>query len=103
MLRLDTHELATPANQHVGINHVGINYVGINHVGINPVGGNHVESGTTGGSTGKHIGTAGVPRGTTPPQVSAPEIDPASAVGGLTLLAGAIVVLLGRRRVLTPC
>jgi hypothetical protein len=35
--------------------------------------------------------------------VRAPEIDPASAVSGLTLLAGAMVVLRGRRRVLTPC
>jgi hypothetical protein len=33
----------------------------------------------------------------------APEIDPASAVSGLTLLAIAIIVLRGRRRVLTPC
>jgi hypothetical protein len=34
--------------------------------------------------------------------VRAPEIDPASAVSGLTLLASAIIVLRGRRRVLTP-
>jgi hypothetical protein len=88
MLRLDTHEPAAPVNP----------YVGINHVGAHPV-----QSGATGGSGSNHIVTPGVPRGTTTPQVNAPEIDPASAVGGLTLLAGAIVALRGRRRVLTPC
>jgi hypothetical protein len=31
--------------------------------------------------------------------VKAPEIDPASAMAGLTLLAGGLVVLRGRRRV----
>jgi hypothetical protein len=108
MLRLDTRELVTPVNRYVGINHVGINHVGINHVGINyvagnHVAGNHVESGATGGSTSKHIVNAGVPRRTTGSPVNAPEIDPASAAGGLMLLAGGIVVLLGRRRVLTPC
>lgn len=33
------------------------------------------------------------------PVASAPEIDPASAVGGLTLLIGSLVVLRGRRKV----
>jgi hypothetical protein len=78
-------------------------HVGINRVDINRVDGNHVESGATGGSTGKHIVTPGIPRRPSSP-VKAPEIDPVSAVGGLTLLAGAIIVLRGRRRrVLTPC
>lgn len=33
-----------------------------------------------------------------PTPVNAPEIDPASAMSGLTLLAGGLVVLRGRRR-----
>lgn len=33
------------------------------------------------------------------PVTSAPEIDPASAMAGLTLLAGGLVVLRGRRKV----
>jgi LPXTG-motif cell wall-anchored protein len=33
-----------------------------------------------------------------PVSASAPEIDPASAASGLTLLAGALLVLRGRRR-----
>lgn len=33
--------------------------------------------------------------------VTAPEIDPASAIAGLTLLAGGLVVLRGRRRVIS--
>jgi hypothetical protein len=94
MLRLNTHELVTPVNLYEGIDHFGGSHV--------ESGGSHVESGATGGSTAHNV-TPGVPRGTTSSQVNAPEIDPASAVGGLTLLAGAIVVLRGRRRVLTPC
>ena len=31
------------------------------------------------------------------PSVAAPEIDPASALGGLTLLAGGLAVIRGRR------
>jgi hypothetical protein len=88
MLRLNTREPVTIVNRYVSINHVG---------------GNHLEPGATGGSTGKHIVSPGVPRGTTGSPVSAPEIDPTFAVGGLMLLAGGIVVLRGRRRVLTPC
>jgi hypothetical protein len=34
-----------------------------------------------------------------PSPVSAPEIDPASAMAGLTMLAGGLAVLRGRRRV----
>jgi LPXTG-motif cell wall-anchored protein len=34
----------------------------------------------------------------TPPAVKAPEIDPASAMAGLTMLAGGLAVLRGRRR-----
>lgn len=34
---------------------------------------------------------------TSPPSFSAPEIDPASAMGGLTLLAGGLAVFRGRR------
>jgi hypothetical protein len=33
-----------------------------------------------------------------PPTVRAPEIDPASAMTGLTMLAGGLAVLRGRRR-----
>jgi LPXTG-motif cell wall-anchored protein len=36
-----------------------------------------------------------------PTQVTAPEIDPGSAVAGLTLLAGGLAVFRGRRRKLT--
>jgi hypothetical protein len=37
-------------------------------------------------------------RGYTPPHsMAAPEIDPASAVGGLTLLLGGLAVIRGRR------
>jgi len=34
-----------------------------------------------------------------PPPVQAPEIDPASAMAGLTMLAGGLAVLRGRRRI----
>jgi hypothetical protein len=34
-----------------------------------------------------------------PPSVKAPEIDPASAMAGLTMLAGGLAVLRGRRRI----
>jgi hypothetical protein len=34
-----------------------------------------------------------------PSRVQAPEIDPASAMAGLTMLAGGLAVLRGRRRV----
>jgi hypothetical protein len=34
-----------------------------------------------------------------PPTVKAPEIDPASAMAGLTMLAGGLAVLRGRRRI----
>lgn len=40
--------------------------------------------------------------GPTPTPVNAPEIDPASAISGLTLLAGALAVLRGRRRTTKP-
>jgi LPXTG-motif cell wall-anchored protein len=36
-----------------------------------------------------------------PTPVAAPEIDPASAVAGLTLMAGGLAVLVGRRRKIT--
>ncbi len=39
------------------------------------------------------------PPSTNPGPVKAPEIDPASALAGLTLLAGGLAVLRGRRRV----
>jgi len=35
------------------------------------------------------------------PPVQAPEVDPASAMAGLTLLAGGLAVLRGRRRVIS--
>ena len=38
------------------------------------------------------------PAGPKPGTVSAPEIDPASAMAGLTLLAGGLAVLRGRRK-----
>ena len=34
-----------------------------------------------------------------PPPVKAPEIDPASAMAGFTMLAGGLAVLRGRRRI----
>jgi hypothetical protein len=34
-----------------------------------------------------------------PPPVKAPEIDPASAMAGLTMLAGGLAVLRGRRKI----
>jgi hypothetical protein len=36
-----------------------------------------------------------------PSPVNAPEIDPASAMAGLTMLAGGLAVLRGRRRVIS--
>ena len=36
---------------------------------------------------------------TSPSPVKAPEIDPASAMAGLTMLAGGLAVLRGRRRI----
>jgi hypothetical protein len=36
-----------------------------------------------------------------PSPVNAPEIDPASAMAGLTMLAGGLAVLRGRRRVVS--
>ena len=36
---------------------------------------------------------------TSPSPVQAPEIDPASAMAGLTMLAGGLAVLRGRRRI----
>lgn len=36
---------------------------------------------------------------TSPPPVKAPELDPASAMAGLTLLAGGLAVLRGRRKI----
>ena len=82
MLQFNTNQMVTPVNQYVGIN--------------------NIEFGATGGSMSECNVTPGVPCITTSFQVKAPEIDPASAVSGLTLLAGAMVVLRGRRRVLTP-
>jgi hypothetical protein len=92
MLRLNTHQLVIP------VKYVGSDHIDINHIGSN----NHIGSGATGGPSSKHNVPPVVPRGTTS-LAKAPEIDPVSAVSGLTLLAGAIVVLRGRRRVLTPC
>jgi hypothetical protein len=39
------------------------------------------------------------PTPSSPPSVKAPEIDPASAMAGLTMLAGGLAVLRGRRRI----
>jgi hypothetical protein len=39
------------------------------------------------------------PTSPSPPSVKAPEIDPASAMAGLTMLAGGLAVLRGRRRI----
>jgi LPXTG-motif cell wall-anchored protein len=41
------------------------------------------------------------PNGGGPTPVAAPEIDPASAVAGLTLMAGGLAVLVGRRKKIT--
>jgi hypothetical protein len=41
-------------------------------------------------------------RGGGPTPVAAPEIDPASAVAGLTLMAGGLAVLAGRRKKIIP-
>jgi hypothetical protein len=40
-----------------------------------------------------------IPLPTNPSPVKAPEIDPASAMAGLTMLAGGLAVLRGRRKV----
>jgi hypothetical protein len=83
MLQFTTNQLVTPVNQFVGIN--------------------TIQFGATGGPMSECNVTPGVACTTTSFQVKAPEIDPAAAISGLTLLAGAILVLRGRRRVLTPC
>jgi hypothetical protein len=83
MLQFTTNQVVTPVNQFVGIN--------------------NIDFGATGGPMSECNVTPGVACITTSFQVKAPEIDPASAVSGLSLLAGAIVVLRGRRKVLTPC
>jgi hypothetical protein len=101
MLRLNTHQLVIPV-KYVGSDHIGSDPIGSDPIGSNHIGSNHIGSGATGGPSSQHNVTPVVPRGTTS-LVKAPEIDPVSAVSGLTLLAGAIVVLRGRRRVLTPC
>lgn len=41
------------------------------------------------------------PPTTDPAPVKAPEIDPASAMAGLTMLAGGLAVLRGRRRIIS--
>ena len=41
------------------------------------------------------------PKSSQPTSTQAPEIDPASAMAGLTMLAGGIAVLRGRRRMKT--
>ena len=41
------------------------------------------------------------PKPTNPSPVKAPEIDPASAMAGLTMLAGGLAVLRGRRKVIS--
>ncbi len=83
MLRFTTNQMVTPVNQWVGIN--------------------NIEFGAAGGPMSECNVTPGVACITTSFQVKAPEIDPASAVSGLSLLASAIIVLRGRRRALTPC
>ena len=40
-------------------------------------------------------------RSSGPSQVQAPEIDPASAIAGLTMLAAGMAVLRGRRRIMS--
>jgi hypothetical protein len=52
--------------------------------------------------TANYIGFADITLGSSKPggPTAAPEIDPASAVSGLTLLAGALLVLRGRRRMM---
>jgi hypothetical protein len=51
-----------------------------------------------GGKTGIFSLADGLLLGTDPP-ASAPEIDPAGAMGGVTLLLGALAVMRGRRRI----
>jgi hypothetical protein len=41
------------------------------------------------------------PPSTKPEPVKAPEIDPASAMAGLTMLAGGLAVMRGRRRIIS--
>ena len=41
------------------------------------------------------------PPSTDPAPVKAPEIDPSSAMAGLTMLAGGLAVLRGRRRIIS--
>ena len=48
--------------------------------------------------TAAHAGPAArVINNSSPPATAAPEIDPASALGGLTLLLGGLAVVRGRR------
>jgi hypothetical protein len=77
MLQFTTNQPVAPVNQFVGIN--------------------NIDFGPTGGS----MSECNVTCITTSFQVKAPEIDLASAVSGLSLLFGGIVVLRGRRKVLT--
>jgi hypothetical protein len=56
----------------------------------------------SGGDTGKCYSIwifTYCPPSSQPSPVKAPEIDPASALAGLTMLAGGLAVLRGRRRV----
>lgn len=55
----------------------------------------------SGGDSGKcyNLSFITVCSSSNPSPVKAPEIDPASALAGLTMLAGGLAVLRGRRRV----
>jgi LPXTG-motif cell wall-anchored protein len=46
----------------------------------------------------RHVGAVGIHRLAATSDMTAPEIDPAGAMAGLTLLAGGLAVLRGRRK-----
>jgi hypothetical protein len=63
---------------------------GAANAGGNGQGGNNVNDGNSQGDNNQGNGIDG-------PRLSAPEIDPSSAIAGLTLLTGGLVVLRGKR------
>jgi hypothetical protein len=71
---------------------------GSRYIGINTI-----QFGATGGPMSECNVTPGLACTTTSLQLKAPEIDPASATSGLTLLLGGCAVMIGRRKRYQAC
>ena len=82
------HDADAEPQPHVGLNHVGI--------AVPSIAADSAAYANT-WSSNPRLGFAVHPRVMTSDMTAAPEIDPAGAMAGLTLLAGGLAVLRGRR------